>query len=326
MRPPLPHPLLIACALGACTGADQAPSGGDSGADLGPPCSTCLLADEQNYSITSQMSVEVVQLEALSDATVDWSALQTDVQGHPVLPGEIDRVLLVAFAELPPDAVMEGLAQDQLTQSEVAFYLICEPEGATSCSLSDFAILGSTFDVETYFLPSVATWMIVPQTTGQQGGRSFLFLQAAEGVGRTEARITDQTGSLTVEVDLRGQRPLVLAAGDPAITLDWSGLTVDALGNPMQARTLDGLFVARYDATLAELEQRVFDLETDAAELWTMDLGSGTTADLSLMDGPRPFPGVAPGETWLMALRCSTCTHPAPRFMTALRATDGESP
>lgn len=311
-------PFLLAL---ACTGdgADTAPAG----VELPPPCTSCALTDAHNYALTSEMDGAVVQLQAETDATIEWSALTEDVQGHAVAPGDVEQVLLVAFAEIPPQEVMDGLAADQLTQSEVAFYLICEPEGATSCQLSDFAILGSTFDVEEYFLPSVQTWMIIPTRPGQQGGFSFLFLQASDDSTATTASIDDETASLTVEVDLAGATPLVFPAGEAAIRLDWSGLETDGLGNPMEPRTIDQLWVARYDEPVSALEDKIFDLEIDAAELWTLDLSGGTSADLAALEGPRAFPGLAAGETWLLALRCSTCTHPAPRFMTTLVAAEG---
>jgi len=319
MRAPLPLLMLSPALWVAC--ADGPAS--ETGTPLPPPCTDCAITDAHNYSLTSEMVGDVVKLKALTDATIDWSGLSVDVQGHGVQPTDVTQVLLVAFAELPPEAVMEGLARDQLTQSEVAIYVICEPEGATSCDLSDFGILSSTFDVEQYFLPSVQTWMVVPTRPGQQGGFSFLFLQADDGATATTATVTNTSASLEVDVDLASALPLVVPPGEAAIQLDWSGLTTDGLGNAMEARTIDQLWVARYDRPVSSLEGAIFDLELDALDLYTLDLAGGTSASLADLQGDTPFTGITTDSTWLLALRCSTCTHPAPRFMATLVADDG---
>jgi hypothetical protein len=37
-----------------------------------------------------------------------------------------------------------------------------------------------------------------------------------------------------------------------------------------------------------------------------------------------PIPsGVTPDGTWVLALRCSTCANPAPRFLTLLEPVEG---
>ena len=316
--PKLPLQLLPALIVGCASGPAA-----ESGDPLPPPCTDCTITDAHNYQLTSEMVGDVVKLKALTDATIDWSGLTVDVQGHALQPTDVTQVLLVAFAEISPETVMDGLARDQLTQSEVAIYVICEPEGATSCNLSDFSILSSTFEVEEYFLPSVKTWMVVPTRPGQQGGFSFLFLQADEGATATAASITNTSATLEVDVDLASATPLVVPAGEAAIQLDWSGLTTDGLGNAMEARTIDQLWVARYDRPISSLEGAIFDLELDALDLYTLDLNGGTSASLADLQGAEPFSGVTSDSTWLLALRCSTCTHPAPRFMATLIADGG---
>lgn len=302
-----PVVLLAACTSTQDTGA---------GDPLPPPCSDCDLVDDNNYAMATTLTADVVQLQAETDATIDWSALTVDVQGHPVQDGDISQVLLVAFAELPPDEVAEGLAKDQLTQSEAAFYLICEAEGRTSCQLSEFSILGSSFDVAEYFLPQVQSWLLIPSNAGAQGGRSFLFVQANDDVTDTTARIDNDTSTLAASTDLLSLTPLVVPEGEPDIALDWTGLETDGLGNPMDPRTLTSLWVARYDEPIDVLEERLFDLELMANEIWTLDLAGGTDATTADLQGDRPFPGFSSDQTWLLSLRCTVCTHPAPRFIT----------
>ncbi len=303
--------------LGGCAGA---PDLGEDTAAADPGCADCALTDTHNYRVASTLTARTFRLPAATDAVLDWSAVRTDVQGQPVAPGGIDRVLLVAFPALGPDAILRGLADDTLQQSDAALFVACDPGGATSCRLSDFSILGSTLAVEEVFLAGVGTWMVALTTRGEVGARSFGLLQATDGPAHDAARFDDETAVLEVDVDLRTPAPVVVVPG-AAPVVDWTGLARDGLGHALQLSTLDTLMLAHLDASVADVEARVLDLERDADRLWTARLDGTGRFDLSTLDG---FDGVTDEGTWWLALRCGTCTHPAPRFLARLEP--GEAP
>jgi hypothetical protein len=305
------------CWLASCGGPEAGAPDDTGEAGYGPGCAECVLADGHNYSLSSTLDAEVYELAAQTDAIIDWSGLTVDVQGQPVAAGDVDRVVLVAFLQLSPDEIATGLATDTLQQSDATLFVVCEPDGATQCALSEFSILGSSLDVEEVFLADQGTWLVVPSTQGQVGGRTFAFLQASSTSTATTAAFDNETAALGVDVDLRSLDPLVVVEGGELI-VQWGALTQDGLGNPMQVSSLNQLLVARSPWAVSDVEANILDLERDATELWSMDLGGGAEADLSELVGPRPFEGLDGSGTWWLGLRCSGCQHPAPRFLTQM--------
>ncbi len=281
-----------------------------------PPCTTCALADANNFAWTADLAVDVLPARALTDVTLRWPALTRDLQGHALDPlADVAQAKLVAFRDLSPAEVAEGLAADTVFQSDVTLYVVCEPSDA-ACRLSDFGILGSAVDVSAYFEEGAATWLLALARPGEPGAAALAFLDPRAD-GDTTVSLTDDTGRLAVEVDLRSLAPVRVPADDPALLLAWDGLTVDGRGNPLALGSVDGVSVARYDAPLAELEEHVFDLLTRTDDVWSAPT-SGRSVDLSTLAGPRPFPGIDADGTWLFALTCSSCTNPTPRFVTVL--------
>ena len=122
----------------ACTG-----SGSDSGLAPGEPCTDCALVDGTNFSYTSEMSIASVALQAGADATIDWSGLSTDIQGHASQMSDVDKLTLLVLKEATQEEVEVGLAEDTLQQSDITLYMLCEPAeigSESQCNLSDFGI------------------------------------------------------------------------------------------------------------------------------------------------------------------------------------------
>ena len=251
--------LLLVLPLSACV------SGGDTG-DWGPGCADCELVDENNYSMQSALDVDVFTLKAQTDAVIDWTALTVDMQDQPVAPGDVDRVLLVAFLGLEPAEIAAGLASDDLDQSDATLFVMCETDGATQCALSEFSILGSTLNVEEVFLPDQVTWLVAMQTTGGVGARSFAFLKATTDASEVTATVDNDTASLTVDADLRTLTPLAVLP-DTVPTLSWGELSRDGLDNSLQLNSLDSLLVVHSDQDVDTVEAQFLDLERDAAEI-----------------------------------------------------------
>jgi len=303
--------LMLACA---------APTPDDTVAPPEPCGNPCVLEDADNFSYAADLTVEVQPLREQADATIDWSGLDVDIQGHALDPTtDIDQVRLVMFADHTPEDVADALASDTLQQSDVAAYLVCDAGGRTSCNLSEFGILGSTPGVEEYFLADMGAWLLAAQTFDVPGARGLTFVEPTAGVDDEAAVIDPATADLQATADLTSAAPVLLDAGTDT-TLDWSGLTRNGLGDDMQLQRIDLLQVARYDLSASELEERFFDIEQLALDTWTLDVTGETSAVLSDLEEGSPFPGVDAQSTWLLALRCSTCDNPVPRFMTVLTA------
>lgn len=295
----------------------------DASVGGGEPCLVCALTDENQYRYAADLRARTVPLAAGADALVRWDTLAHDIHGHPRDPVEdIDAARLVAFRGLGPDEVLDALERDDLSQSAVTLYLTCAPTDA-ACALTEFGLLGNVLDVTEYFVPGQATWLVALASDDEPGASAFLFLDPTEGIDADEAVVDDDASALDVDVDFESLAPVRVPVGRPDVDVDWSGVTRDGLGNPFYAPSVDGLLLARYDATPAELAERVFDLEEDALERWSLRLEGSTHASLADVEGDTPFAGVAPGSTWVLALRCSSCLNPAPRVLTFLEPVEG---
>ena len=72
---------------------------------------------------------------------------------------------------------------------------------------------------------------------------------------------------------------------------------------------------------VSALAEDFLDLEQLAEDRWELDVTGRTSASLGELDG---FGGVDADHRWLLALRCSTCRNPAPRFLTVLEPVSPE--
>jgi hypothetical protein len=317
---------LAALTLAAGSGCVRtAPDTPDGTADGQPAaCSACELGDVNNFTYESTLSLPVHVLAEEADVAIDWSALTTDIRGGALDPTtDVDDVWLVVFQDVEPTALTEAIANDQLQQESVTLFVTCTPVDA-SCSFSDFDLLGNDLGVSQYFTEGRGSWLVVLNSEAEGIVQSMGLLQAAAAATDTTVSLTDADAVLSADVDLGSLTPVVVAPDTTDITVDWSALTRDGLGNPLSVYTLDRLLVGRVSATVPEVEDGFFALETLADETWEIDVSSRTSASLTELVGDTPFAGVTPGDdTWLLGLFCGTCDNPAPRFLTRL---EPESP
>lgn len=281
------------------------------------PCGDpCGLTDENGYRYTAELDVAVAPAAELEDVRIAWGDVTTDLRGHAYEPADVDESRLVFFTGLAPDEVEEALATDTLDQSDVGLYMLCSDEVDHDCQLSEYGILGSQAGIDAYFEGGKGSWLFALVTREVPGARALLFLDPVAD-GPTEVAFEDGGSSLAVEVQLDELVPVGLSAAD--VVIDWSALSTDGLGNAVEPRKLDRLEVARYDMDLEELEARFLDLEQLATGRWSFDTNGETSASLADLEGDEAFPGVDDEGTWLLALWCTTCQTPAPRFLTVVR-------
>lgn len=302
--------------------ASCASDGGDSGGATAVPPTDLVLEDHHNYQFTGTLEVPETLTTALVDFAVDWSALSLDMQCHPTDPvADIDNLALLVFPYLTTTEVEAGLSGSNLLQADLGGYTSHLPADATDARLTDFTFFGTDVDIETLYAEGSGTWLLL-LATGTRiglGTRMLSFVTPVAAETNTQVDVTDGCAVLNFDADLQSLVPVPVRAGGPW-NLDWSGLTVDGQGNPMALGNIDGLMLGHYpDHTAAELEADFVDIELLADAVWELPLASGSTADLSLAtaDGV-PFSGFTSGGTWVLGLRCSTCSNPAPLFLTVL--------
>lgn len=284
------------------------------------PCTDCHLVDANNYSYTSTLSIGQFPLPEHTDAFVDWSALTVDIRGGALDPmADLTDARLVAFRDLPPDEVAWALSHDELAQADVGAYVTCTPTDA-SCLLSEFGMFGNQLDIQQYFQEGFGSWLVVLGKPGSLGADALAFLVPTEGATASSADLTDATSSLQADVDLASAEPLVVPPVVTDISLDWGGLTRDGLGDPLDFATVDELWIGRFEESVGTLESDIFALEDLADATWTADVSGVTSVSLEALQGELPFRGVDSQGTWVLALRCNTCTNPAPRLLTLLQA------
>lgn len=330
-RSDLVLPLLLA--LGAACAQPCEGGEGDEGCGEADPAAdddACpdegaevVFADGNGYAFDGALDIASTDLADGVEPVFDWSGLTRDLQGHPLDPAsEVDNAAVVVLRDVTEEEVEHGLSNDSLEQSAVALYVSWEPAGATEAALGDMTMLGTDIDVEQYFHEGYGVWLLV-LTTGTVPGvgtRMAAFFRPVPGAPDTRLVVTDESTVLDYEVDLESLAPVALPAGSAQVTVDWSGIATDARGDPFVASDVDQLTVGRYEGlTPAGLEAVFLDLDLIADASWTMGVSGASRASLGALEGDSgPFPGVDGDSTWVLALRCSTCTNPAPPFLALL--------
>ena len=286
------------------------------------PSGEIHLSDANNYSFQGDLDGPTTPVAELEDVSFSWAELDFDLQCHDFDPVEdVDTVSLMVFPRLSETEVEEGLALDTLQQVDLGVYLEFNPGSDTDGVLSDFTFFGTEADIQEELVEGSGTWLVVLNTGTQVGvgSRMFAFLEPTAGETNDHVDILDGCSVLDHTVDLDALRPAPVLAEGPW-EADWSELTTNGSGVEFFPQRVSRVDVGRYAGDLAQLEAEFLDLELVAEELYSMDHPGGTEADLSeLVDEQgRAFEGFQGEGTWLLALRCGTCSNPAPLFLTVL--------
>ncbi len=275
---------------------------------------TIVLEDAQNYAFTTSLTADCQPVPAGEDSRVDWSGLTTDLQGHAMDPtAEVSEVRLVKFAALTREQVLERISTNSIDMADIFLSGSFEPtSGETGAFMSQFDFFGTPLVPEKHVLDDGGTYL-ASVLTGLYTYRMLTFFCPETGAAPADVAIDAGSADLTFEVDL--------AAGDPipagGSELDWTGLTTDGLGHPFPLANIDGLLVGRYDQAVPALEDAFFDLERLADPAWSADVEGQGTWDLTTLEAPggEAWESFDAEGIWLVALRCSTCTNPAPLFL-----------
>ena len=262
-----------------------------------------VLTDADNFQYASDVTVPLSPAPAQDpDAGLDWCGLEVDLLGQPVSLDVVAEVQILNFPELSVDEFAEGVATDSLTQGMLGLF---GEASADECitRVKDFLFEGAELDLHEETLQGSGTWVVA-------------LYDSEGGVLRFHAfEFRDDAVEQTVLIGTDAQIvPLVSLA--PAVEvgsverIDWSDLTVDGLGNPLEHHRLDVLTVARVDLEPREIEERFAELDGLLQDRQDLDVSGTVRAEVQVEpDGQG---------TWLAALWCSTCGTPVPRVLAVI--------
>lgn len=299
---------------------------GTGGTSSAPACLTSLKATEaSNYSVSSTFSLDVASVKPTPDLTVDWSALTTDFRGRPI---EGIDMLELALWPLDLSTFEQELSDDTLENPIVITYLLPDA-GATSANLLDLRVpdgplsadvLAPYFSVENYPPANhVYTLMLANGTELGKGTRMLKAFRLDPASNDTDVVLDSTSTQITASANLHSLAPHRVPASTPNIVIDWTNMRVTGAGNDFVPSSITRVDVAKFSASVSELEAGFFRLDELAKEHYTASVELGTKFDLALTrDGDTPFPGIDASGTWLLVLSCGFCQNPAPWYLTVL--------
>jgi hypothetical protein len=320
---------------GGCGGGSSSVSAVTSAA-CADPTASIVITDDTNYSLSDSFAIQVATLKDNTDLVFDWSRLTTDFFGQPVNPPvDIDTVL-IALWNLTPGQIEAALKVDNLPLGANAGVITTFPDGTyVSQDLLGFNELGNplpadvlwarfdTADPNFQYPQDQFTFMLMASsgTTIGKGARAMALFTIDPSATQTELDLTNDSTKLAYTVDLTRARPVRAPAGVAPLTLDWSQMNVNAIGNPYVYSQITEVAVAHYATrSLSDLEQSFLSLEEIADGWWSGPVLAGSSVDLSgLVDANNAaFTGIDSSGIWMAALFCTNCNNPAPWSITIL--------
>lgn len=295
------------------------------------------ITDPTNYTLSDSFSIKTYTLKDDSDLVFDWSALDTDFFGKPMSPTADVDLILVALWHLTPPQIEDALKVDDIPLSSNAGVITALPDGThTSVDLNQFTLLGQSIPTDLipmYFDTSTPSYqypqneytfmmMAATGTTPGKGARGIALFHIDPSASDTTLKMTDDSTKLSYSVNLTGAAPVEVPAGKGQLTLDWSQMKLNMLGNPYVSSQITRAAVAHFkSATLDQLEAKFLDLETTADAWYATTSIAGSSVDLSTLATTQgaAFPGIDDPGIWMTALFCDNCNNPAPWSITILQ-------
>jgi hypothetical protein len=327
------------CASKSSDSGRDSGGGGAGGGDAGSPSVTCtngtmVAAEANDLKFASSIMLTPVKVKSMSDLTFNWGGVTKDFLGHTVSPTADLNTIFVLLVNLPAANLETQLDND--TFSQMSVQIVPPPQfvptsGQTSASLYEnftaggemitAAMAAPYLDAATW-TPTNSTFAIVAQT-GPNLGKDIRMLQSFEldnSSTNTTVTLTNSSTTLTYAADLHSLHPTGVPAGTASLTLDWSQISTNALGNYFDPTAITSAIVGHYTQSLSELETQFLDLQTIAEDLYTATTPYGTTLDFTTLkdSSGNSFSGVTSDGTWLVGLICGACQNPAPWYLTVL--------
>jgi hypothetical protein len=286
-----------------------------------------VLEDPNNYTATNQLSIPSVETAPMVDLTVCWSDVTTDLACEDVNPEtDIDAIALLRTT-LTEEALAERLSQGELEMSAIDGYIQHPTDHQATCTeLSSFSNFGTPVDVADYYAENANRGYLFMANRSMAlgvGSVSMVFARPVSSSTNTRLDFPPGCGIQELVADLAAADP-VRVPYDARFLIHYGSLTRDGLGNALLHSSLDGLVLSFFaGATLAELEERILNLDAIATESFELELSEGSTASLYQAisrESGKAFAGFRRAETgvWLLRLTCSACGREIPPVLVVL--------
>jgi len=309
-----------------------------------PPPPTCtngmiVAAEENDYAFKSSIMLHPVTVKSMSDLMFDWGGVTKDFLGHQVDPVKDLNSIFVLLVDVPSATLETQLDNDMFSEMSIQITPppLFSPNGPTSGSLfEDFTVGGEAITLTSAgpylnaatYNPSNSTFAVVAQS-GPNLGSNIHMLQSFElsdSSTNTKVTLTNSSTTLTYTANLHDLHPTGVPANTASLTLDWSKIQKNALGNSFgngsgyTTTSITSAIVGHYTQSLSELEGKFPDLQMIAQDLYTATTPYGTTLDFTTLKDANgnSFNGVTSDGTWLVGLICGMCENPAPWYMSVL--------
>jgi hypothetical protein len=331
--------LLIVAAPG-CGGGGNAGTGGTSGTGgagtpaCGATASTIVANEANDYTFASTLSFPPVSVTPKTNLMFDWSGATADLVRHPVNPSTDIMMVNLFMWDLTLEDLQSKLNADALTQRDLTVIpaTFLPAAGVTSAKLLDFSLNGTPitpdqiqqyFD-DTAYPPANHTYtiMVASGTMLGQGTRMIQSFTLDPASSNSSVSVKADSTNLDFSANLHGLQSTLIPVGKSAITLDWSKMKTNALGNTFLLTNITTATVSHYTQTAAGLEGPTFlDLDLIATALYRGAIPSGTVVDFSTLKDAsgNTFPGIDAAGTWVVALQCGGCRNPAPWYLSVLK-------
>lgn len=313
----LAAPLVVAC------GSSGGGGTGGTGA-----VGNVVIADTNNYSSTSSLTIPVVETAAGVDLSISWSGITQDLLCHTA--GTIDNVAFLRIGNMTQAQVEDKLAKGQLTPTQVTTYREFNTKGATSTMLSSLSFGQPMLVPKTDYVVAAGTQYLLLFTHGMMlgvGAQSMVFLSPSASPDVTNVTVAapnpcGTSNFLAFSATLGTALPIP-AAGPWKI--DWSQVTKDNFGQKLDfsLTNIDKAEVGFFQGKQpADIQTDFLNIEQDATALYTYSIPAGQKY-VDLMSAPASggtFPGFADTSgTYAVAALCSSCQVPAPVVFSILQ-------
>jgi hypothetical protein len=303
------------------------------------PSMSVVITDPTNYALSDSFMLQYEVLQDNYDLVFDWSQLTVDFFGQPVNPLTDINTVSVSLWNLQPADIEQALKNDNLNDMLTKMYGIITtyPDGTyTHMDLLGFNELNNPlppdelwarFDTATpnYQYPQdMYTFLAMAQSGSDIGKRphAVALFNIDPSSTTQQLNLTNDSTKLTYSVDLERAHPMLVPAGVPQLTIDWTQMMTNCLGNHFDGSEITSAAVAHYASkTLPELQADFLNLANTADGWWSGDVPAGRSIDLStLIDANgNAFPGIDDNGIWMAALFCGACNNPAPWSITILQ-------
>ncbi|MCB9684752.1 MAG: hypothetical protein H6738_14875 [Alphaproteobacteria bacterium] len=275
-----------------------------------------VVTDDANMAYEPEWQLAASNVRANTEIYLSWDTKTQDAWGAPRAADSFDELVLWEVSGSRAQT-LDALAADDL-EPLLAGTWRTSVAGETSARLSDLG-----FDAATDLNEDAGTsWLLA--LVDVDGGRTdvrdgmFMIPMASELGIQISFPLTTNHYTWTMRF---GNDELRTDEGKDRYTIDWSALTVDSYGKAFDAARVDEVFVGRFDdvAEADDLGAELLVLSDVASGWWTVS-PTGTSAVLSdARDAAGgSFPGFEADTSWLVGGRCTTCTGPAPMWLTVV--------